>query len=94
MDFESNEVKYNEVIPFRTYDGKGEAKIATVRMLKMAALKGNRVPPVEASRTAKDGEHGVFVPTKRTGAVVLAATVATAHNGRAGFQRSTQVVVL
>ncbi|POM62689.1 Gag-pol fusion protein [Phytophthora palmivora] len=88
MDFESNEVRYKEgertvVIPFRTYDGKGEAKIAAVRMVKMAVLEGNTVTPVEVSVAAKDGERGVFLPTKRTGAVLLAATVTAAHSGRA-----------
>ncbi|POM63929.1 Hypothetical protein PHPALM_20613 [Phytophthora palmivora] len=49
----------------------------------MAALAGNTVTPVEVSVTANNGERGVFLPTKRTGAEFLAATVTTAHNGRA-----------
>lgn len=88
MDFDRNEVRYREdgrviVIPFRTGDGASNARVAAVRMVRKMHIAGSSVVPVEVSVTAKDGEVGVFVPTCSTGAVMLAATVTTAKNGRA-----------
>ncbi|OWZ09361.1 hypothetical protein PHMEG_00017953 [Phytophthora megakarya] len=43
---------------------------------------GNTVTPVEGSMSAEDGERGLFLPMRHTGAVLLAATVTPARNGR------------
>ncbi|OWY93072.1 hypothetical protein PHMEG_00037665, partial [Phytophthora megakarya] len=88
MDFERNEVRYHDggrsvVIPFRTYGEDSGTKVATVRMVKKAQLPVNTVTPIEVSVAPEDGEQGMFVPTKVTGSVLLAATITTAKNGRA-----------
>ncbi|OWZ06759.1 Gag-pol fusion protein [Phytophthora megakarya] len=88
MDFNTNEVRYNEegravVIPFRTYDKKGGATVAAVRMARRTQLDKCTVTPVQVAVTAEDGERGIFVPTKQLGAVMLATTVAEARNGTA-----------
>lgn len=88
MDFTTNEVRYNAggravVLPFRTYHGSGGARIAVVRMARKIQIAGSTVTPVEVAVTGEDGERGVFVPTKYTGSVMLAATVTTIQEGRA-----------
>ncbi|KAG6623015.1 Gag-pol fusion protein [Phytophthora cinnamomi] len=88
MDFERSEVRYiksgrSVVIPFRTYDGEGRGRIAVVRMARKTQLDKFMVAPVEVAVTAKDGENGIFIPTKHTGAVMLAPTVTTVRNGKA-----------
>ncbi|RAW43420.1 hypothetical protein PC110_g340 [Phytophthora cactorum] len=88
MDFDRNEVRYRVaerlvVIPFRTDVGSRGARIAAVWLTKKAALGASTVTPVEVSIAAKDGERGIFVPTKSTGAILLAAIVTTVQNGRA-----------
>ncbi|GMF43336.1 unnamed protein product [Phytophthora fragariaefolia] len=52
-------------------------------MIGKTELLGNAVTPVEVSVVAEDGERGLLLPTKHTGAVMLAATVTTARNGKA-----------
>lgn len=88
MDFECNEVKYFDhdklvIIPFRTEDDEGGAKVAAVRLVKQSRLVRSAVTPVEVMVTAPDGEEGIFVPTQRCGTVMLAATVTTAKDGKA-----------
>ncbi|KAE8973239.1 hypothetical protein PR002_g26257 [Phytophthora rubi] len=88
MDFECNEVKYFDhdklvIIPFRTEDDEGGAKVAAVRLVKQSRLVRSAVTPVEVMVTAPDGEEGIFVPTQRCGTVMLAATVTTAKSGKA-----------
>ncbi|KAE8971594.1 hypothetical protein PR001_g26841, partial [Phytophthora rubi] len=88
MDFEKNEVRYDEkqqqvVIPFRTDTGGNGAKVAAVRLVSRAKLTRSAVTPVEVAVAAPDGEEGVFVPTMTCGSVMLAATVTTSRNGKA-----------
>ncbi|KAE9022944.1 hypothetical protein PR001_g13032 [Phytophthora rubi] len=88
MDFECNEVKYFDhdklvIIPFRTEDDEGGAKVAAVRLVKQSRLVRSAVTPVEVMVTAPDSEEGIFVPTQRCGTVMLAATVTTAKSGKA-----------
>ncbi|KAG1697434.1 hypothetical protein DVH05_016308 [Phytophthora capsici] len=88
MDSERNEIRYSEegrvvVVPFRTYGGEKKAKVAAVRMARRTQLEGRTVTPVEIAVAAADGEVGVFLPTKQTGAVMLAATVTTVRDGKA-----------
>ncbi|KAE9021982.1 hypothetical protein PR003_g2155 [Phytophthora rubi] len=88
MDFDRNEVRYRDgqravVIPFRTHDDVGGARVAPVRMVCRTQLTGHAVTPVEVAVAAEDGERGLFLPTQYTGAVMLAATVTTARNGKA-----------
>ncbi|KAE8985387.1 hypothetical protein PF005_g21522 [Phytophthora fragariae] len=88
MDFDKNEVRYRDgdravVIPFRTRDGSGGARVAAVRMAGKVQLAERAVTPVQVSLVAEDGEYGLFIPTKQTGSVMLAATVTKACNGRA-----------
>ncbi|KAE9288811.1 hypothetical protein PR003_g25712 [Phytophthora rubi] len=83
LDFACNEVKYldhNElvVIPFRTVDDT----VAAVRLVRQSRLVRSAVTPIEVAVAAPDGE-GVFVPTRRCGTVMLAATVTTVKNGKA-----------
>ncbi|KAE9005301.1 hypothetical protein PF011_g12098 [Phytophthora fragariae] len=88
MDFNCNEVKYFDhgkliIIPFRTEDDEGGAKVAVVRVVKQSRLVRSAVTPVEVMVTAPDGEEGIFVPTRWCGTVMLAATVTTARGGKA-----------
>ncbi|OWY95936.1 hypothetical protein PHMEG_00033922 [Phytophthora megakarya] len=88
MDFNTNEVRYNEegrsvVVPFRTYDKKGGATVVAVRMARRTQLDQCTVTPVQVAVTAVDGERGIFAPTKPLGAVMLATNVAEARNGTA-----------
>ncbi|KAE9272147.1 hypothetical protein PR003_g30294, partial [Phytophthora rubi] len=88
MDFEKNEVRYDEkqqqvVISFRTDTGGNGAKVAAVRLVSRAKLTRSAVTPVEVAVAAPDGEEGVFVPTMTCGSVMLAATVTTSRNGKA-----------
>lgn len=91
LDFERNELVYRAkerrvVIPFRTDEvdgGDNRARIAAVRMVRRTQLTGNAVTPVEVSVAAPDGELGMFVPTRCTGAVMLASTVTRARDGKA-----------
>ncbi|KAE8955783.1 hypothetical protein PR001_g31967, partial [Phytophthora rubi] len=88
MDFDKNEVRYRDgdravVIPFRTRDGGGGARVAAVRMAGKVRLAERAVTPVQVSVVADDGEYGLFLPTKQTGSVMLAATLTKAYNGRA-----------
>ncbi|GMF41247.1 unnamed protein product [Phytophthora lilii] len=71
------------VIPFRTGTTGGEARVAAVRLVRRVWLTRHAVTPVEVSVVAPDGEEGVFVPTKSSGAVLLAATVTRAYQGKA-----------
>ncbi|EGZ21133.1 hypothetical protein PHYSODRAFT_329160 [Phytophthora sojae] len=75
MDFDRNEVRYVDgeravVIPFRTHDGAGGARVAAVQMVSRARLTGNAVMPVEVSVAAEDGERGLFVQTRHGISVV------------------------
>ncbi|KAE9303040.1 hypothetical protein PF008_g22326 [Phytophthora fragariae] len=88
MDFGKNEVRYREdghavVIPFRTREDSGGARVAAVRMTGKAQLAERTVTPVQVSVAAEDGECGIFIPTKQAGAVMLAATVTKEYHGRA-----------
>lgn len=88
MDFERSEVKYTEdgrvvVIPFITEQDSSDAKAAAVRVAGKTRIAARAVTPIEISVAAKDGERGIFIPTHATGAVLLAATLTTAHGGRA-----------
>ncbi|KAE8968781.1 hypothetical protein PF011_g27053 [Phytophthora fragariae] len=88
MDFEKNEVRYDEkqqqvVIPFRTDTGGNGAKVAAVRLVSRAKLTRSAVTPGEVAIAAPDGEEGVFVPTMTCGSVMLAATVTTSRIGKA-----------
>ncbi|KAE9295538.1 hypothetical protein PF008_g24238 [Phytophthora fragariae] len=88
MNFQKSEFRYRDkgravVVPFRTYDKEGGARVAAVRMLRKTELGGRTVTPVAIAVPAEDGERGVFLPTKLTGAVMLAATVTTAKGGYA-----------
>jgi len=88
MDFDKNEVRYDEdeklvVIPFRTFAGVGSGKVEAVRMISRARLARSTVTPVEISVAAADGERGIFLPHKTFGSVLLAATVTEARGGKA-----------
>ncbi|GMF41779.1 unnamed protein product [Phytophthora fragariaefolia] len=88
MDFERNEFRYTTagrvvVIPFRTSEGTGEARVVVVGMARRTTIDGCAVTPVEVAVAANDGEIGIFLPTKYTGAVMLAATVTKVRNGKA-----------
>ncbi|ETO62165.1 hypothetical protein F444_19908 [Phytophthora nicotianae P1976] len=88
MDFHNNEIRYSDgglrvVIPFKTFDKAGGAKIAVVRMARTTRLDGTAVTPVEVAITADDREQGLFVPTQHVGPLMLAATVTRAKNGKA-----------
>uniref|UniRef100_H3H6R6 Uncharacterized protein n=1 Tax=Phytophthora ramorum TaxID=164328 RepID=H3H6R6_PHYRM len=88
MDFEKNEVRYDErqqqvVIPFRTDTSDGGARVAAVRLVSRAKLMRSAVTPVEVAVAAPDDEDGVFLPTMTCGSVMLAATVTTSRNGKA-----------
>ncbi|KAG6595847.1 uncharacterized protein IUM83_18272 [Phytophthora cinnamomi] len=88
MDFDRNEIRYTTegrivVIPFRTSgDGNG-ARVAAVRIVRRTEIDACAVTPVEVAEVANDDEVGVFLPTKYTGAVMLAATVTKVKNGKA-----------
>ncbi|OWY98471.1 hypothetical protein PHMEG_00030758 [Phytophthora megakarya] len=58
-------------------------EVAAVRLVGRSNLSARAVTPIEVSIAAKDGECGIFIPTRHTGAVTLAATVTTARNGKA-----------
>ncbi|EGZ16797.1 hypothetical protein PHYSODRAFT_500434 [Phytophthora sojae] len=88
MDFDRNEVRYTTarravVIPFRTSGDANGARVAAVRMVRRTEIGASAVTPVEVSVAANDGEVGVFLPTKYTGAVMLAVTVTKVQNGKA-----------
>jgi hypothetical protein len=52
-------------------------------LAKQVKLGRRAVTPVEVMVAAPDGEEGVFLPTRRIGAVLLAATVMVARGGKA-----------
>ncbi|KAE9337891.1 hypothetical protein PR003_g11784 [Phytophthora rubi] len=88
MGFHRNEARCahngrSVVIIFRTQGDSGKARVATVRMVTKASLAGDAVASVQMSVVAEDGEQGRFIPTTYTGSVMLAATITTAHHGRA-----------
>lgn len=88
MDFDRNEIRYTTaghavVFPFRTYDSGKGSRVAAVRVVRRAELDGSTVTPVEVSVAADDGEVGIFLPTKCTGAGMLAATVTKVKNSTA-----------
>ncbi|GMF88830.1 unnamed protein product [Phytophthora fragariaefolia] len=88
MDSHRNEVRYADgertmVVPFRSHHSASGARIVAVRMVSRSRLMGHAVTPVEVSMASEDGERGLFLPTEHTAAVLLAATVTTAQNGRA-----------
>ncbi|KAI9994808.1 hypothetical protein PInf_011643 [Phytophthora infestans] len=88
MDFERNEMRYEDrkkrvVIPFRTDEDGGSAKVATVRLVRRTPLTRQTVTPIEVSVTAPDDEKGIFVPTTSYGTVMLATTVTRSRNGKA-----------
>jgi hypothetical protein len=88
MDFSKSEVRYREngrlvVLPFRTYDDDGRVRVATVRLVRRPPIEANTVTPVEVSVPARDGERGIFLPCSHVGAVMLAATVTVARQGKA-----------
>ncbi|GMF55294.1 unnamed protein product [Phytophthora fragariaefolia] len=90
MDFERNEIRYTTagrvvVIPFRTSEGTGEARVAVVLMARRTAIDGCAATPVGVAVAARDGEIGIFLPTKYTSAVMLAAIVTKVRNGKAIF---------
>ncbi|ETK71353.1 hypothetical protein L915_21394, partial [Phytophthora nicotianae] len=87
MDFARNEVRYcahntEVVIPFRTEGTDGEAKVAAVRLVKRTRLAQSAVTPIEVTVAARDGEEGIFVPSRRCGTVMLATTVTRAKDGK------------
>ncbi|GMF80199.1 unnamed protein product [Phytophthora fragariaefolia] len=87
MDFERNEMRYNEmdkimVMPSRTDDCKGNDKIAVVRLVNRVQLRRRTVVPIKQSGTAPDGEEGVLVPTRSVGPVMLTTTVTKVKTGR------------
>ncbi|KAG6586701.1 Gag-pol fusion protein [Phytophthora cinnamomi] len=67
MDFDRNEIRY-------TTEG---------RIVVIPFRTSGDVTPVEVAVAANDDEVGVFLPTKYTGAVMLAATVTKVKNGKA-----------
>ncbi|OWY90847.1 hypothetical protein PHMEG_00040838 [Phytophthora megakarya] len=92
MDFQRNESSYRDdnlkvIILFHTTEGATNeangARVAAVRMTKRTQLQGRAVTSVEVAVAAPDGEVGIFVPSRRTGAVMLSATVTTVQNGKA-----------
>ncbi|KAE9226437.1 hypothetical protein PF004_g11636 [Phytophthora fragariae] len=88
MDFDKSEVRYYEagravVLPFETYEDDGGARVAAVRLVQKTQLAASVVMPIEVVVPAADGEQGIFLPTKYTGSVMLAATVTKAKGGRA-----------
>ncbi|EGZ06229.1 hypothetical protein PHYSODRAFT_531703, partial [Phytophthora sojae] len=88
MDFDRNEIRYTTAeravfIPFRTRCDANGARVAAVRMVRRTEIGASAVTPVEVSVGANDGEVGVFLPTKYTGAVMLAVTVTKVQNGKA-----------
>ncbi|GMF59538.1 unnamed protein product [Phytophthora fragariaefolia] len=88
MAFHKSEVRYREgdrsvVIPFITYDEESSVRRAAVRMVRKTEFEGRTVMPIEVAVPATDGERGVFVPTRNTGAIMMAARVTTAKNGNA-----------
>ncbi|OWZ16768.1 hypothetical protein PHMEG_0009390 [Phytophthora megakarya] len=88
MDFDRGEVRYDErghevIIPFRTTDEKDDPKVAAVRLASATNLHKRAVQPVEVAIAAPDGEVGIFMPTVDNGAVMLAAAVTKAQNGKA-----------
>ncbi|KAE8888595.1 hypothetical protein PF002_g13113 [Phytophthora fragariae] len=88
MDFHKNEVRYQDdkaqvVIPFRTFDEAVRTSVATVRTVRRTRIAQGTVVPMQVAVAAEDGERGIFVPTKNTGAVMLATTVAEVKGGRA-----------
>ncbi|OWY95643.1 hypothetical protein PHMEG_00034297, partial [Phytophthora megakarya] len=90
MDFQRNELSYGDddrkvIIPFHTTEGAtNEANGARVAAgTKRTQLQDRAVTSVEVAVAAPDGEVGIFVPSRRTGAVMLSATVTTVQNGKA-----------
>ncbi|KAJ8566767.1 hypothetical protein ON010_g6354 [Phytophthora cinnamomi] len=59
------------------------ARVAAVRMVRGTEIDACVVTPVEVAVAANDGEVGVFLPTKYTCAVMLAATIRNVKNGKA-----------
>ncbi|GMF34969.1 unnamed protein product [Phytophthora fragariaefolia] len=62
MDFYNSEGRYREVdrsvvIPFITYDEKGNARIAAVRRVRKTELEGHIMMPIEVLVPATDGER-------------------------------------
>ncbi|OWY92175.1 hypothetical protein PHMEG_00038929 [Phytophthora megakarya] len=87
MDFKQNELRYRNdertgVIPFRTFEGPTNGRIAAVRMARKTYLTSRSVTPIEVAVVAEDGEKGVFIPTTKLGSVMLATTVTKVQNGR------------
>ncbi|OWZ03639.1 hypothetical protein PHMEG_00024588, partial [Phytophthora megakarya] len=87
MNFQRNELSYRDddrkvIIPLHTTEGATNevngARVAAVRMTKRTA-----VASVEEAVAVPDGEVDIFVPSRRTGAVMLSATVTTVQNDKA-----------
>ncbi|OWY97706.1 hypothetical protein PHMEG_00031703 [Phytophthora megakarya] len=92
MNFQRNELSYRDddrkvIIPLHTTEGATNeangARVAAVRMTKRTQLQDRAVTSVEVAVAAPDGEVGIFVPSRRTGAVMLSATVTTVQNDKA-----------
>ncbi|KAE9338770.1 hypothetical protein PR003_g11330 [Phytophthora rubi] len=88
MDFDKSEMRYYEtgrvvVLPFETYEDDGGARVAAVRLVQTTQLAANVVMPIDVADPAGDGEQGIFLPTKYTGSVMVAATVTKAKGGGA-----------
>ncbi|KAK1928916.1 hypothetical protein P3T76_015556 [Phytophthora citrophthora] len=88
LDFEGGELCYDErgqmvVIPFYTDNNGDESKAASVRLAGAANLERRAVQLVEVAIAAPKGEEGVFIPTFKTGAVLLAPAVTKVRNGKA-----------
>lgn len=88
LDFEQNEVRYDErkskvVIPFRTEGSDGRIKVAPMRLVQRARLTRSAVAVVEVAVEAPDGEEGLFVPTVPCGSVMMATTLTKSKNGKA-----------
>ncbi|OWY92210.1 hypothetical protein PHMEG_00038874 [Phytophthora megakarya] len=82
MNFQRNELSYRDddrkvIIPLHTTEG------ATNEVNSARVAAGRAVASVEEAVAAPDGEVDIFVPSRRTGAVMLSATVTTVQNGKA-----------
>ncbi|OWY95626.1 hypothetical protein PHMEG_00034319, partial [Phytophthora megakarya] len=71
LDFNTNEVHTEG------------ANVAAVRMVSSTRIEERAVKPIQVAVAARNGEQGIFVPGRYTGAVMLAATLTTANDGRA-----------
>lgn len=88
MDFRKHEMRFTErkrevIVPFRTFQDDGPARVYTVRAASRTKIDTQRVVPIEVAVAAEDGEVGVFLPRNQRGPVMLGATVSVARGGKA-----------